>query len=73
MMESFLSFFKMTCIVLPLVCYNINIGTNGIIVSKKILASIGMGILILVILSVKVNNAYADVNFTNLKWAEYAK
>ena len=33
------------------------IGTNGLIVSKKILVSIGIGILVLVILTVKMNYA----------------
>ena len=56
-----------------MVLFNNNKGTNGIIVSKKILASIGIGILIFVILSVKVNNAYADVNFTDLTWPQFAR
>jgi|GEM_PF-5091539 len=72
-MESFLSFLMTKSTVLHLVLFNNNKGTNGIIVSKKILASIGIGILIFVILSVKVNNAYADVNFTDLTWPQFAR
>jgi hypothetical protein len=40
------------------------LGMNGVIVSKKILASIFIGVAIFLLLSLKVNNAYADATFT---------
>jgi len=59
----------MRSIALLLVCFfYLSIGTNGIIISKKIISTIAIGALIFIVLSLKVNDAYADLEWTNMSW-----
>jgi len=44
------------------------IGTNGLIISKKILVTIGMITFIFAVLFWRISNIYADVVWTDLTW-----
>jgi predicted membrane chloride channel (bestrophin family) len=70
-MESFWYFSRIKSTHLLSVIPVVILGTNGIIVSKKILTSIALGIIIFILLSLKVNDAYADIKFTDLSWGKF--
>jgi len=40
--------------------------------TKKILATIALGITVFILLSIKVNDAYADAIFTDMTWSQFA-
>jgi hypothetical protein len=53
--------------------YSLSLGSNGLIITKKILFGIGLLGLVMLVLMVKVSNAYADVQWTDLTWEQFSR